>query len=109
MNNRPRDPTNNDASLGRALTLDVDKYQKLLDAPELSFEEREEYIRCLWGFLVTVVKLGFELQEAPKCGKDQTSDTLGGFAESDLISLPSSKLASEFALLTGASASESGE
>lgn len=53
------------------LTVDVKKYQALLDESGLSDEQKEEFLQALWSMVVTFVELGFgvhPLQEV--CGQD---------------------------------------
>jgi hypothetical protein len=60
-----------DASARRVLTVDVKKYQALLDDPTLSEAQKDEFLRALWSIVVTFVELGFgvhPLQEV--CGQD---------------------------------------
>lgn len=60
-----------DASARPVLTVDVTKYQELLDDPNLSEAQKEEFLRALWSIVVTFVELGFgvhPLQEV--CGQD---------------------------------------
>lgn len=58
------------------LTVDVQKYQALLDEPGLSEEQKEEFLQALWSIVVTFVELGFgvhPLQEV--CGQDSEDGT----------------------------------
>jgi hypothetical protein len=48
-----------DASARPVLTVDVNKYQALLDDPSLSEAQKEEFLRALWSIVVTFVELGF--------------------------------------------------
>lgn len=48
-----------DASARPVLTVDVEKYQALLDDPSLSEAQKEEFLRALWSIVVTFVELGF--------------------------------------------------
>jgi len=60
-----------DASARRGLTIDIKKYEALLDDPSLSEAQKEEFLRALWSIVVTFVELGFgvhPLQEV--CGQD---------------------------------------
>ncbi|MEE1655682.1 hypothetical protein VB618_05695 [Microvirga sp. CF3062] len=60
-----------DASARRVLAVDVKKYEALLDDPNLSEAQKEEFLRALWSVVVTFVELGFgvhPLQEV--CGQD---------------------------------------
>lgn len=59
------------ASARPVLTVDVKKYEALLDDPDLSDAQKEEFLRALWSVVVTFVELGFgvhPLQEV--CGQD---------------------------------------
>lgn len=60
-----------DASARPTLTVDVRRYQSLIDDPALSEAQKEEVLRALWSIVVTFVELGFgvlPLQEV--CGQD---------------------------------------
>lgn len=60
-----------DASARPTLTVDVRRYQSLIDDPSLSEAQKEEVLRALWSIVVTFVELGFgvlPLQEV--CGQD---------------------------------------
>lgn len=67
-----------DASARRVLAVDVRKYEALLDDPNLSEKQKEEFLRALWSVVVTFVELGFgvhPLQEV--CGQD-SGDSIPG-------------------------------
>lgn len=60
-----------DASARPIVTVDVEKYQTWMDDPDLSEEQKAEFLQALWSIVVTFVELGFgvhPLQEV--CGKD---------------------------------------
>lgn len=60
-----------DASARPIVTVDVERYQSYLDDPNLSVEQKEEFLQALWSIVVTFVELGFgvhPLQEV--CGQD---------------------------------------
>lgn len=60
-----------DASARPVLTVDVRKYQDLIDDLALSEAQKNEFLRALWSVVVTFVELGFNvhpLQEV--CGQD---------------------------------------
>lgn len=60
-----------DASVRPVITVDVRKYQSLLDDSGMTDEQKEEFLQALWSVVVTFVELGFgvhPLQEV--CGKD---------------------------------------
>jgi len=60
-----------DASAKPIVTVDVDKYQSLLDDATLTQAQKEEFLQALWSIIVSFVELGFgvhPLQEV--CGQD---------------------------------------
>ena len=60
-----------DASVRPVITVDIQKYQSLLDESGMSDAQKEEFLQALWSIVVTFVELGFgvhPLQEV--CGKD---------------------------------------
>lgn len=60
-----------DASARPIVTVDVEKYQAYLDDPNLSEEQKEEFLQAIWSIMVAFVDLGFgvhPLQEV--CGQD---------------------------------------
>lgn len=62
------------ASARPVLTVDVKKYQALLDDPGLDEQQKEEFLRALWSIVVAFVELGFNvhpLQEV--CGQDSVT------------------------------------
>lgn len=62
---------NFEASARPTLTVDVRKYEAMLDDPSLSQQQKEEFLRALWSIVVSFVELGFgvhPLQEA--CGQE---------------------------------------
>lgn len=53
------------------LTVDVERYQALLDDSDMTDAQKEEFLQALWLIVVSFVELGFgvhPLQEV--CGKD---------------------------------------
>lgn len=53
-----------------SLSVDVEKYQSLLDEANLTDAQKEQVLQALWSIIVSFVKLGFEvhpLQEV--CGQ----------------------------------------
>lgn len=59
------------ASARPVVTVDLKKYQSLIDDPSLSEAQKEEFLRALWSVIVAFVELGFgvhPLQEV--CGQD---------------------------------------
>lgn len=96
VHNKSGDPTEIHPQPRRALTLDVAKYQQMLDAPELTDEQREEFLRYIWGIVVAFVGIGFEVREAGGCGQDEHSAALSDFSESDLLELTKPDLRQPF-------------
>ncbi|MCV0370513.1 hypothetical protein [Filomicrobium sp.] len=72
-----------DASARPIVTVDVEKYQAYLDDPNLSEEQKEEFLQAIWSIMVAFVDLGFgvhPLQEV--CGQDSEEScpcAKGGF------------------------------
>lgn len=46
------------------LTLDVERYQDLLDAPDMSDADRRAFLATLWEVIVAFVDLGFQVEPA---------------------------------------------
>jgi hypothetical protein len=73
-----------------ALFLDVQRYQAMLDSPELSDAERAAFIEALWGIVVGFVDLGFQIhplqQGQPACGQLSPSSGELATALADMLS-----------------------
>lgn len=83
-------PQNDPTRPRRALTLDVEKYQRMLDAPDLSEHQRRQFIEALWSIVVSFVDLGFEVGPAEMaCGQDAQSHALPRIELSDVLELRS--------------------
>lgn len=58
------------------ITVDVEKYEHLLEDPDLTDEQRAEFLQTMWNIIVNFVDLGFgvhpvqQVLELP-CGKDK--------------------------------------
>ncbi len=64
------------ASTKQTLSVDVQKYQDLLDGSGLTDEQKQQVLEALWSLIMNFVELGFEvhpLQEV--CGQDDAEDT----------------------------------
>ncbi len=46
----------------KALTLDIDTYQALLDDPELSEDQQREFLETIWSIVVQFVDMGFGIE-----------------------------------------------
>ena len=66
----------------RSVEIDTAKYQKYLDDPSLSEEQKEEIIMALWSIITAFVDLGFGVHPAQEaCGK--AAEMLDGQAKED--------------------------
>ncbi|WP_156916888.1 hypothetical protein [Leisingera aquimarina] len=45
----------------KTTSVDVDRYQELLDAPDLSDEEKQNLLQALWTIIVSLVELGYQV------------------------------------------------
>ena len=73
------------------LTLDVEKYQSMLDSDDLSDADRKQVLEALWLLVVSFVDLGFKVEAAyPACGQIQTVHAERPEAPRDVLELSSS-------------------
>lgn len=63
------DQTQNLPDIRRSLTLDVQKYQAMLDNPEMDQSQKAELIETLWMFVISFMDLGCEIKTVETCGK----------------------------------------
>jgi hypothetical protein len=54
----------------KTLTLDAEKYQSMLDAPDVSEEDKAELIDALWQMVVSFIDLNIDFQIENSGGKD---------------------------------------
>lgn len=52
----------------RTLTVDVAYYARLLDDPNVTDEQREEFIKSLWGVILCFVDFGYRLSPVQQVG-----------------------------------------
>ena len=57
----------------KALTLDIDTYQALLDDPELSEDQKREFIETLWAIIVQCVDWGYGIHPVQQTEAEQPS------------------------------------
>ena len=70
----------------KSLTLDVERYQAMLDAPDLSDAQKRELIETLWQVVIGFIDLNIEIRTtdegaAESCGQlpqSTSAATLGG-------------------------------
>ncbi|MEI4233003.1 hypothetical protein [Roseovarius sp. D22-M7] len=62
-----------DAAAGKKkLSIDVERYQHLLDKPGLSAEQKDQFLEALWSIIVAFVDYGYNVHPAQEvCGKDK--------------------------------------
>ena len=53
----------------RTLTLDIAHYQSMLDAPDLSEDQKAEMIEALWLLVVSFVTLDYDICAETSCGQ----------------------------------------
>lgn len=71
----PKETTQQTKPIRRALTLDAEKYQRMLDAPETTDIQRGEMIDALWSIITAFVDLGFDIHPAENpCGQAKNCD-----------------------------------
>lgn len=88
----------------RALTLDVDVYQHMLDAPDLSIAQKTEMIEALWLLIVNFVDLGFEIQPEQSCGKHPKNATTPDSDKETVLDCTQSRTTDTFVLAANANA-----
>lgn len=54
----------------RALTLDVERYQRMLNAADMTEEDKAGVIKALWNLVVCFMDLEYEILPLENCGKD---------------------------------------
>ena len=70
----PKETDHKTKQIRRALTLDTEKYQCMLDSPDTTITQREEMIEALWFIITAFVDLGFDIQDAQNpCGQAENS------------------------------------
>lgn len=70
MSNKPGDQQKQQPVTRRALTLDAEKYQKMLDSPDMTQDQKSELIEALWTFVTAFMDLNYEVRFLNTCGKD---------------------------------------
>lgn len=53
----------------RALTLDVEKYQAMLDAPDVTEAQQRKFLEALWTLITILVDFGYQIESADPAEK----------------------------------------
>ncbi|MEM0987336.1 MAG: hypothetical protein AAGK00_00545 [Pseudomonadota bacterium] len=80
----------------KALTLDIERYQQMLDCPDLTDTQRREFIGALWSIICFFVERGYQVQPEESCGQDAELPVLEGIAASDLVDSDDSTITRTF-------------
>ncbi len=68
-----------DSKRSRAIVLDVDYYQAMIDGADLTDEQKREFTETIWSLLVSFIDLGFRVMAKDEfCGSDQTGGLQDG-------------------------------
>ncbi|MEM9211734.1 MAG: hypothetical protein AAGA63_09615 [Pseudomonadota bacterium] len=59
----------------KSLTLDIDYYQSLLDDPEVSEDQKREYLETIWPIVVQFIDWGYGIHPVQQTDAAQTSMT----------------------------------
>ena len=79
-------PTAADAK--RRIEVDVERYQHLLDNPDLTEEQKAQMLEALWSIIVNFVELGWGVHPMQKaCGKLCEDDAESGNSAPDRVEL----------------------
>lgn len=84
----------------RSLTLDVDRYQAMFDAPDWSETEKKETAEVLWLWVVSFVDLDFELHLQDSCGQLGNGGPVTADGSSPMLDSGNCKARSDFAQAT---------
>lgn len=69
----------------KALTLDLALYEQYLDSPDLTNDQRREFLEALWTIIVCFVDLGVEIRPEESCGQLLGTETLRALAEEAVV------------------------
>lgn len=73
-----------EAAAKPSVEIDVEKYQALLDDPDLSDTQKEEIMHALWMVMMAFVDLGFGVHPAQEvCGKPEQTLDVSGYRDSN--------------------------
>ncbi|MGD1923194.1 MAG: hypothetical protein ACFB03_03255 [Paracoccaceae bacterium] len=70
----------------KALVLDVDYYDAMLDRPEMTPAQRKKYLEDWWAIMVGFIDLGWAVEAAQtSCGQDFKDAAASGEHDPDLL------------------------
>ena len=75
-----------DGAPGCALTIDWDRYGRLLEASDLSEDDKRAFIRTVWNIMVAFVDLGYRLSPVEQtCGQVELTSVLTAAADQAVL------------------------
>ena len=89
-------PDTSTAQPYRALVLDTDHYQRMLERPDLTDTQRREIIQALWVIICTFVDLGYQIASEESCGQEAEQPALTSDAVRDLLKSPANTITNTF-------------
>jgi hypothetical protein len=85
-----------------SLKLDVEHYQNLLDAPDMSASEKRQLIEALWTLIVSFIDLGYEVSPQSACGQPSHRFDDCANEAANMLNSTSSTKSEEFAMVAKA-------
>ena len=70
----------------RSLTLDVERYQCMLDAPDKTDDRKEEVIKALWNIVIWFMELDYQVLPLQTCGKELSHAETGATNRQGVVS-----------------------
>jgi len=87
-----------------AITVDYEKYAHLLDDPDLSEDQKREFLQAVWNIIVGFVDLGFGVhpvqQAQDSCGESRKSHAENTITVGNALKSKDTKITSQFADIT---------
>lgn len=65
----------------RVVTVDVKRYEHLLDDPSLTEAQKEEVLQAVWMIVLSFVDLGFNVHPVQQAKPDETNSNENGQAQ----------------------------
>ena len=87
----------------KALTLDVEYYQQLLDTSDYSDEQRQQLLEAMWTIMTAFVDLGFDLRAEETCGQSRGESAVRNLAKEVVLSSQRSPNLEKFKAIADAS------